>query len=119
MANIVDISGRITNELPMVRISETLCVTVNNRKSTVLNVQAMINELTRDEAKRQKEAAEKGTEYEPMPETEMMNKALKMIIGEKNTEAIEEMDLPIPEYKIVYEAIMNCATGNYNAPSEQ
>ncbi len=119
MSNIVDISARITNALPMVRISDTLCVTVNNRKSTVLNVQAMVNEFSRKEAEREKEAAEKGEIFEPKHEMVMMNKVLEMLIGQKNTEEIEKMDLPVSEYHLVYMTIMNCATGNYNAPSEQ
>ena len=38
---VIDISMKITNQLPMVRITDDLVVTVNNRKNTILNVQAM------------------------------------------------------------------------------
>ena len=38
---VIDISMKITNQLPMIRITEDLVVTVNNRKSTILNIQAM------------------------------------------------------------------------------
>lgn len=40
----IDISKKITNELPVIKISENLIVSVNNRKSNVLTVQAMIAE---------------------------------------------------------------------------
>ena len=36
---VIDISMKITNQLPMIRITEDLVVTVNNRKSTILNIQ--------------------------------------------------------------------------------
>lgn len=41
----------------------------------------------------------------------MMNKALKMLLGEKNAAAIEEMDLPVPEYSEVFRAVMMVAQG--------
>ena len=33
---VIDISMKITNQLPMIRITEDITVTVNNRKSTIL-----------------------------------------------------------------------------------
>ena len=97
MAQIYDISMKITNELPKLVITQDLIVTVNNRKSTILNIQAMV-----------KEAEKKGTD-----EIDFMDKALAMLIGEKNAEEINKMDLPLPEYKEVYQTIMNVATGTY------
>ena len=41
---VIDISMKITNQLPMIRITEDITVTVNNRKSTILNIQAMAQE---------------------------------------------------------------------------
>ena len=34
-----------------------------------------------------------------------------MLAGAKSAKAIEELDLPMPEYKVVYHAIMAAATG--------
>ena len=100
MSNIIDISSKITNVLPVVKISEDIVVTVNNRKSTILNIKAKTEEMQR-----------KGEgEYDEM---KFMSELLAMLIGQKNTDAIEEMDLPLPEYKELYESIMNVATGTY------
>lgn len=44
MAKFYDISAKITNELPTLKITDELVVTVNNRKNTILNVQAMVAE---------------------------------------------------------------------------
>lgn len=97
MAQIYDISMKITNELPRLAITQDLTVTINNRKSTILNIQAMV-----------KEAEKKKTD-----EMEFMSKALAMLIGEKNAAEIDSMDLPLPEFKEVYQTIMNIATGTY------
>lgn len=55
MAKFYDISAKITNELPTLKITDELVVTVNNRKNTILNVQAMVAETE----KRQKKTQEK------------------------------------------------------------
>lgn len=103
MATIIDISAKITNELPVLKVSDELSFSINNRKSVVLSIQCMVNE--------NEKKAKQGKEIDDMA---FMNKALEMLIGKKNTEAIEEMDLPLPEYKEVFQTIMRCATGDYS-----
>ena len=49
-----------------------------------------------------------------------MTKALEMLIGKEAADNIEAMDLPLPEYKEMYNAIMGVAAGTYgeeNTPS--
>lgn len=96
---LIDISMKITNSLPVLKITDELTVTVNNRKSVVLNIQAMAKQV--EDEKNEK------------TQLEFMNKVLNMLIGEKNTQAIEDIDLPMPEYRLVYETIMNVAAGTY------
>ncbi len=102
MAQIIDITGRITNELPIVKITDELVVTVNNRKNTILSMQAMVQEATK------KAQNENGT----FDELAMMNKSLEILVGAKAAKEIDSLDLPIPEYKVVYQAIMAAATGS-------
>lgn len=104
MAEIIDFTSKITNQLPVVKITEDLVVTVNNRKSVVLSIQAMAQEVE----KKAKEAD--SDEYDQMA---FMKKAMGMLIGEKNTKAIEDMDLPMPEYTDLYQSIMAVASGTY------
>lgn len=105
MAQIIDISKKITNELPMVKVTEELVVTVNNRKSAVLNIQAMIEEM-------QREGKEEDIAF--------MTKGMEMLIGKKHTDEIEKMDLPLTEYTMIFETIMNVATGSYGTtPTNQ
>ena len=103
MAKIIDISKKITNELPTIKITEDIIVSVNNRKSTILNIQCMVQENAR-------KAEDNEEEYD---EFEFMDNVLKMIIGEKKSDEINALDLPLPEYKAVYETIFNVATGAY------
>lgn len=113
-AQIYDISMKITNELPKLTITEQLTVTINNRKSTVLNIQAMQKQME----KKAKEAVEKGKDPED-DSMKFMTKSLEQLIGAKNVKEIEEMDLPLPEYKEVFQAIMNIATGTFGeTPTE-
>jgi hypothetical protein len=101
MSNIIDISSRITNQLPIVKITDEIVATVNNRRSTVMSMQLMIKEM-------EKKAKENNGEYDEMT---FMEKALEMLTNPKTVKAINELDLPLPEYKLVYEAIMAAATG--------
>lgn len=103
MANIIDISGKITNQLPVVKITDDIVVTVNNRKSTILNIQVMAREV-----EKKAEQSENSEDYGRMP---FMRKTLEMLVGKKNADAIEALDLPMPEYSLVYETLMNTATG--------
>jgi hypothetical protein len=100
MSNIIDISKKITNALPMVRITDEIIATVNNRKSTILNLQLMI-----------KEQANKTQESGEYDEMAFMEKAVDMLVGKKTADELNKLDLPFPEYKIVYEAIMAAAQG--------
>lgn len=102
MAQIIDISSKITNQLPVVKITEELVVTVNNRKSVILNIQAMV-------AENEKKVASGKVQ----DQIAYMNKTLGMLIGQKNVDAIEEMDLPLNEYQEVFQTVMSVATGTF------
>lgn len=100
MGQIIDITGKITNELPIVRITEELTVTVNNRKNTIMNVRAMVLEMQK------KEQQDDGYD-----ETVLIYKVIEMLAGKKSADEIENLNLPYPEYKLVYDALMAAATG--------
>lgn len=101
MSKIIDISSRITNELPVLKITNDIVATVNNRKSTILNMQLLVKE-------QEKKAKETNEEYD---ELVFMDKVLGMLTNPKTVKAINDLDLPLPEYKIVYEGVMAAATG--------
>lgn len=108
MGQLIDISAKITNELPCIKITPELVATVNNRKSTVLCIQAMADETER-----------KRKQGEEVSDDNFMKKTLEMLVGKKNSEAIEALDLPVPEYKELFQTIMDVATGEYGATPSQ
>lgn len=99
----IDISAKITNQLPVIKITDEIIVTVNNRKNTILNLQAMVQEAER-------KAEKEGGTYDEMA---YIAKAMEMLIGKKSSEEIEKLDLPLPEYKEIYSVVMQVATGTY------
>lgn len=99
--NMFDISKRITNELPTLKITDDIICTVNNRKSNVLNVQAMVREME----KKNKEEDKEENEFV------IMQKSLEMLIGIGPAKKIEEMDLPITEYANIFQAVMAASQG--------
>lgn len=113
MAKMYDISMMVTNELPIIKITDDIVVTVNNRKSTILNIQAMALEAER-KANNEPDSIEDNAEFK------QMQKALAMLVGQDNAEKIDALDLPIDEYKKVYESIMKVAQGmEPETPSKQ
>ena len=70
---VIDISMKITNQLPMIRITEDITVTVNNRKSTILNIQAMAQEAENKENK---------------DDMAFMIKGLEMLVGKDASDKI-------------------------------
>lgn len=99
--NMFDISQRITNKLPVLRITEDFTCTVNNRKSNVLNVQAMVRQM-------EKKNEDEGEEEDKFA---VMQKSLEMLIGKDEAKKIEEMDLPITEYTDIFQAVMAASQG--------
>lgn len=69
---------KITNQLPMIRITEDITVTVNNRKSTILNIQAMAQEAENKENK---------------DDMAFMIKGLEMLVGKDASDKIEALVL--------------------------
>lgn len=112
MAQVIDISSKITNELPMVKITDDLIVTVNNRHKNVMSMRCMINEMERKEEEKKKEAEASGETYvSEYDEFAFMDKALTILIDAKRVNEIKDLDLPLPEFKIVYNAILSAALG--------
>lgn len=103
MAKMIDISNKITNELPMIKIADDFVITVNNRHKNVINLKAMIEELER----KTKQRAAEDPEAEGFDEFALMDKVMQMLLSPSDANRIREMDLPIPEYRALYEAIMS------------
>ena len=96
----IDISAKITNKLPAVKISDDLIITVNNRKSNMLAVRAMVTESQKVE--------ESGGEAD---ELKLMDSVLRTLTNAKTVDEINKLDLPLPEYKLIFNAVQAACSG--------
>ncbi len=88
MAKVIDITGKLTNEKPRVRISEDFEFEVNTSKNAVIKMQMLANEN--------------------LPDIELMDEGLKILMGDEAYSRLEAMDLTVDGYKTVYTAVMAC-----------
>ena len=88
MAKVIDITSRLTNEKPKIRISKDFEIEVNASKNNVIKMQTIVNS--------------------DKSETELMDESLKLFVGEEAFNKLNEMDLTIADYKTVYTAVMAC-----------
>lgn len=88
MAKIIDITGKLTNEKPRIKIAEDFEVEVNVSKNAVIKVQTIVDENKSDVG--------------------MMDESLKILVGDEAYKRLDEMDLSLSDYKTVYIAVMAC-----------
>lgn len=101
----IDISKKLFNDRPVIKIAEGKEYKVNNSKNAML--------LIDQEMKTNKN------------ELEAMDKVVKMTLGQQAFEEIEAMELSFANYKVVFIAIMAAVSGeeyetvekNFNTPS--
>lgn len=101
----IDISKKLFNDKPIIKVAEGKEYKVNNSKNAML--------LIDQEMKNNKN------------EIEAMDKVVKMTLGQKAFEEIEEMELSFANYKVIFIAIMAGVSGesfesvekNFNTPS--
>lgn len=95
MSKVYDISSKITNSRPTIKITDDIICEVNNRKSTILSMRAMYNEAEKKKIK----------------ESEIIEQALVILLGKDNAAKIEQLDLPFKEYLEVYHSVVALAQG--------
>lgn len=101
---VYDISARITNALPSLKVTEDLVVTINNRHKNIMAIRALEDENER------KNEEDKASEFE------IIRKSLELLVGKEKAKIIEELDLPFNEYKELRTAIMEIAiTGSLSS----
>lgn len=88
----IDISAKISNEKPTIKIAEGKIYEVNNSKNNILLMDQKIKN-------------KKGNE------TELMDDIIKHLLGEKAFKEIDAMNLPMPAYKAIYIGVMAAVSG--------
>lgn len=87
MSKAYDISTKLTNERPKIKIAEDKIYEVDNRKNTILKMQQMLQETNIDDL-------------------DFLDEAIEMLLGEKAAKELGEMDLTIKNYQVIFIAIV-------------
>lgn len=110
MGKVYNLSGRISNQLPVVVVTDEVTLTVNNRVDNMLLVRKYINDKQKLMAENNIKASN-GEEVEEIDEVNLMFGTLDLLVGKKNSAALKELNLPITEFKDVYSVVMAAAQG--------
>ena len=87
----IDISKKLSNEKPILKIAEGKEYKVNNSKNTMLLI---------DQQMRSGEN-----------EVESMDYVIRLTLGEKAFKEIESMEMPFSDYKILFIGVMAAVSG--------
>lgn len=87
MSKVYDISAKLTNERPKIKLAEDKIYEVDNRKNTILKMQQMLQKADIDDL-------------------DFLDEAIEMLLGEKAAKDIDEMDLSIAAYQTIFITIM-------------
>lgn len=92
MAKVIDISAKLTNERPTLKLGEGKVYEIDNRKNTVL----IMNQKM---------------EKSDLNNLEEVDEILELLIGKEAVKEINEMNLPFPDYLTIFIGVMAGATG--------
>lgn len=116
MSKIIDLSAKLSNECPVVKLMEGFVVTVNNRKSNILTLQTAIKE----KVKKVQDAESKGKEVDVEKEKANLNMiTLQFLIGKPDAERIEKLDLPLPEFAYLVDTLFSVAKGEVESEEDR
>lgn len=87
MSKVYDISAKLTNERPKVKLAENKIYEVDNRKNTILKMQQKLQDADIDDLN-------------------FLDEAIEMLLGEKAAKEIDKMDLSIANYQVIFITIM-------------
>ena len=91
MATVIDLSAKLTNERPILRIAEGMEYVIDDRKNTVLKISKTLQENNKDDSQN-------------------MDEAIKLALGAKAFKDIEALNLPFMAYRKIITAIMAAVT---------
>jgi len=92
MAKTIDITSKLTNERPKLKLTDELEFEIDNRKNTVLKVEKLLND-------------------EGSASIAVIDKVLQEFLGKEAVKEIEKLDLPFSAYQTIFTAVMAGAMG--------
>lgn len=101
MGKIIDISAKLTNERPMLKLAEDKVYEIDDRKNTIITLNQKM-------------------QGEDLNDLSVIDNMIEIVLGEKAAKEINEMNLPIAAYQSIMIAIMAAVTGEeYEAAEER
>lgn len=92
MAKTIDISGKLTNERPLLKLGEGKEYPIDNRKNTVLQAQTIM-------------------ESSEANELDKAGQVLELLLGKEAADEINASDLTFADYQMVFVATLAGALG--------
>ncbi|MGN9165712.1 hypothetical protein ACTNDY_10610 [Tissierellaceae bacterium HCP3S3_D8] len=92
MSKIIDISAKLVNERPKLKLADDKIYEIDDRKNTILKMNQKMNNADLDDL-------------------DFIDDMLKMLLGEGPTKEINEMNLSMSNYRAIIIAIMAAITG--------
>mgnify|MGYP005919116071 CR=1 FL=1 len=88
----MDITSKLSNAKPTLKIAEGMVYEVNNSKNNILIVDQELKKSNKSEV-------------------EVIDFVVEKVLGEKALKEINALDLSIADYKVIFIAIMACVSG--------
>lgn len=92
MSKIIDISAKLTNERPMLKLSEDKIYEIDDRKNTIIQLNQKMQDAD-------------------LNDLNVIDSMIVTVLGEKAAKEINDMNLPIVAYQSILIAIMAAVTG--------
>ena len=92
MAKIIDISGKLTNERPQLKLAEGKVYDIDNRKNTILLVNQKVQTVN-------------------VNDLTALDEIMRLTLGDEAAKEIDEMNLPFTAYQSIFIAIMAAVSG--------
>lgn len=92
MSKIIDISAKLTNERPKLKLAEDKIYEIDDRKNTII----LLNQKIQDT---------------DVNDVNAIDEMISVVLGEKAAKEIDEMNLSIAAYQSIMIAIMAAVTG--------
>lgn len=92
MSKVIDISAKLTNERPKLKLAENKVYEIDDRKNTVLKMNQKLQNAD-------------------IEDIEFIDEMIEMLLGKEAAKEIDEMNLSIVNYQSIMVAIMAAITG--------
>lgn len=100
MSKVIDISAKLTNKRPVLKLSEDKIYEIDDRKNTVIQFEQLV-------------------QNDDLSDAETMEKMVEMMLGKEAAEEINDLDLSMVAYQSIMIAITAAISGEEYEAAER